>query len=191
MSNIISVGGRQFKPCTDSTIEHDVRTVDLADAAGLRDLQIPAEGSADDYQRFVHELITGLVRNRHLFSLLGCVLIPADKEPSQWTPELGEETAAFLASCTSPDDKQLIYAQTAALLEGFFVAGLATRKITRSFSSVMPGNSDAAGPGKTEAPSITASGPTLSASLPGTTTTNTSRSFVGRCAKRFVALLRG
>lgn len=131
MSDLITLGGRQFRACENSTVEHDYVTMDRIRAAGLDIIEMPEDA---DPAAFTNELLSRIVRSNQLFGLLACMLIPADKQGADWTPELAAETEAFIKKLTSPADKQLIHEQVVALLISFFQAGLVLLRTTPSYS---------------------------------------------------------
>lgn len=127
----ITLGGRKFKPCTNSTIEHQYVTMDRIRAAGLDVLDYTP---GTDPDTFVAGLLGRLAHRGAIFELLGCMLIPAELTGADWTPELADETAHFIKRLTSAEDKQTVQAHVVSLLIDFFQAGLASLTTFPSYS---------------------------------------------------------
>lgn len=123
MSEQITLGGRKFKHCQHSTIEHDYVTMDRFNAAGLAVIDM-AEGATPE--QFVAELVSRAVRTGQLFPLLACLLIPAELASKDWTPEIAAATEAHLRTLTEPEDKQVLQGQVAGMFASFFQTGLTT-----------------------------------------------------------------
>lgn len=131
MPEHITLGGRQFKHCQNSTIEHDYVTMDRFSAAGLAVIDMP-EGSTP--HAFVSELVSRAIRTGQLFPLLACMLIPADLDDTDWTPSIAAETEAHLRKLSTPEDKQTLQGQVAGMFASFFQTGLTTLRTFPKFS---------------------------------------------------------
>lgn len=135
----ITLGGREFRPVVDATIEHDYWLMGHIRRAGI-DRVVIEEGEPPD--EFALRLMRELVNSGATFTILGGAIMPADKAVHEWTPEMATATAEFLKRLTDPKDKQTLNGCTASLLAGFFSSGLASLETSRKFS--IPG----AGPQK-------------------------------------------
>lgn len=124
----ITLAGRQFRRCTNSSLQHDIFTMNHVRAADVLELELPAGASGEDYAA---EMLGRLARYEHFYELLGCLLVPAD---TAWTPAVCKSTAAFLAYLTDPTDKAALNSVIAELLLGFFQAGHVSLRISPSFS---------------------------------------------------------
>lgn len=129
---LIRLGGREFQPVVDGTIEHDYWLMGLIRRAGI-DRCVIEDGESPD--EFAIRLMRELVNSGHAFSILSGVMMPADREVCDWTPAMAADTEAFLKRLTAPEDKQTLNACTASLLAGFFVNGLATLRTSPKYSS--------------------------------------------------------
>jgi len=132
----IRLGGREFRPVVDATIEHDYWLMGLIRRAGI-DQVVKEEGESPD--EFALRLMRELINSGQAFAILSGVMMPADKEVCDWTPAMAGETAAFLKRLTAPEDKAALNACTASLLSGFFANGLATLKTSQRSTSNEPG----------------------------------------------------
>jgi hypothetical protein len=129
---LIRLGGREFRPVEDGTIEHDYWLMGLIRRAGM-DRVVMQEGESPD--EFASRIMFELMASEHAFSILGGAMMPADKDVCDWTPAMAADTAAFLKHLTSAEDKQTLNACTASLVADFFVHGLATLMTSRKYSS--------------------------------------------------------
>jgi hypothetical protein len=116
----IQIAGREFKAVTDSTLEHDVWTVQQLDRAGLRNL-ILEDGEKPD--EFVERILAKLMLDGAVFELLGGLFMPAELEGKGWTPEMAFETGRLFASTTG-EDKAIVKRQIAGAVEVFLAQGL-------------------------------------------------------------------
>ncbi len=131
MSQLLTLGGRQFKPISNATLEHDYRVMALLNAAGIRVIEMPEDA---DPQVFMENLFANLVLAGSLLSLFAHLLLPAETEGKHWTPELAADIEKHLRSLTDDKDKAAVHEQLAVMLIGFFQNGLVALQITPSFS---------------------------------------------------------
>ena len=123
----IVIAGRKFKPVVDSTIEHDVWTVELIKKCGLDVIEMqPGESPAEFAQRVFLQASKDLI----VFDLLGGLLMPIDTKPENWTPEIAHETGRHFATVCEPEEKKAIRALIAEALMGFFAKGLSSTRIS-------------------------------------------------------------
>jgi hypothetical protein len=122
----IHISGREFKPVTDSTLEHDIWTVQQLDRAGLRNMVMGEDETPDV---FANRMMNALMMSGAVFELLGGLLMPAGVKGKDWTPDMAAETGRLFAAATGPD-KALIKAQLAGVVEVFLAQGLLS--LTRS-----------------------------------------------------------
>lgn len=132
MSNdVITVGGKRFKPVTNSTIEQDFWTASKVEEAGLANL-VMNEG--ENPEQFALRILGQAMKSKNVFLMLGGLMMPDDKEGHEWSPEIATETADFLRKCTDAEDKNIIRRQVVALLLGFMEAGLTFYATSRKSS---------------------------------------------------------
>ena len=117
----IVIGGRRFKPATESTLGHDIATQGHILRAGLSRIEmLPGE----DVEGLALRLYQEACRSGEFLSLLAHLLLPADLKGSEWTPEVSAEVGQFFAGLTDPEDKRKVQAQLLSAFEGFMQAGL-------------------------------------------------------------------
>lgn len=116
----IQISGRGFKAVTDSTLEHDIWTVRQLDRAGLRNLVLEDGEKPDE---FVDRILMKLMLDGDIFELLGGLLMPAELNGKDWTPEMAGETGRLFASATG-EDKAIVKRQIAGAMEVFLAQGL-------------------------------------------------------------------
>lgn len=144
------LGGRMFFTAGDSTVEQDFVFVSLLRDAGLEELTMGAEEAASD---FGARVLSAALKSGTVLKLLGCLLVPAELIPKRsrfalhrrvspgtlWTPQVGEETAAFLGALTTEVDKAKIRALVLSLLVSFFSSGIVSLWTTEtSFDETIP-----------------------------------------------------
>ncbi len=132
MTDTLTLGGRDFRPCVNSTLQHDIFTMNHIHASDVLNISMPEGSTGEDY---AVEMLMRVATYEKFNELLGCLLIPADKTSSDWTPALCRTTGAFLASLTSPEDKTELNAVIAGLLSGFFQEGRVSLRISRKSST--------------------------------------------------------
>jgi hypothetical protein len=116
----VSISGREFKAVTDSTLEHDMWTVQQLDRSGVRNIVMEDGESPDE---FVSRMLTQLMVSGAIFDLLGGLLMPAELKGTDWTPEMAVETGKLFARTTGAD-KAIIRGQIAGAMEVFLAQGL-------------------------------------------------------------------
>jgi hypothetical protein len=128
----IRISGREFKAVTDSTLEHDMWTVQQLDRAGIHKIVMEAGETPDE---FVARTISQLMISGVIFDLMGGLLMPAELKGTDWTPELAVETGRLFARATGPD-KAIIKGEIAGAMEAFL--GSALLSSLRSLRSLAP-----------------------------------------------------
>jgi hypothetical protein len=123
----IHIGDRTFKPLTIATAERDVFVRAAINRSGLQMLHKLDEETTD---AFALRILGNLYGNGEVFALLGGLMMSADIEESEWSPQMAEDTARFLRRLTNPKDKRAVMAQISALVAGFITAGLTLLKIS-------------------------------------------------------------
>jgi len=121
----VTIAGRKFKPVTDSTIEHDVWTMELIKKCGLDVIEMYAGEAAEE---FAHRVFMQASKDMAVFDLLGGLLMPIAIKPENWTPELAHETGRHFALVCDPEEKKAIRSLIAEALMGFFAKGLSRLK---------------------------------------------------------------
>ena len=130
---IITIAGKAFKAVTDSTLEHDMWTLQQLQRSGIDTIVMEEGESADNFaQRMLIQLLT----NGTIFDLLGGLLMPASLKGADWTPEIAAESAKLFARTTG-DEKILVRKQIAGAMESFLAAGLLSSIRSRR-SSALP-----------------------------------------------------
>jgi len=143
------LGGRPFLTVQESTVEQDFIFLALVKEAGIDDLtQSRGETTGD----FAVRILETAIANGVVLRLLACLLvpepeverprglrrlIPGRRDVPPWTRETAEETAEFLGSLRSPEDKAKIRALVLSLLVHFFESGTVSLWTTPT-SSVEP-----------------------------------------------------
>ena len=140
----IGIGGRTFVPVRNSTIEHDFWLMAHIRGAGLDRIAI-GEGEAPD--DFAVRLLGEVIDSGRIFPILGGLFLPEGTSSLDWTPEVAEETAAFLKRISEPQDKLEIQKQVINLLVDFFQSGLASLRISRKSSGTDPEAAPGSGSG--------------------------------------------
>jgi hypothetical protein len=147
MSSTIQLGGRKFRAIQESTVEHDIEVRALVTEAGFDMLTKQKDESADD---FVARMLAQMARSRKDADFAGVLLIPAEMHDTDWTPDIGKETTAFIKKLTAADDKQTIRNLGIELLGGFISAGLL-------YSASSPNSSTEGSAIRQNTPEVTAS----------------------------------
>jgi hypothetical protein len=133
------LGGRAFVPIGGSTVEHDFRFDALCEQAGLNDFHM-LEG--EEAGAYADRLLRKVLEKEQVLHLLSCLIVPepvdaGDKEPGEsWTPDLARESAHFLGSLRSPEDKAQVRSLVLSLLIAFFPFGM--RSLRTSATSFDP-----------------------------------------------------
>lgn len=138
----IVLGGRTFRPIGESTVEHDYGFIALVRGMGLTS---PSARAHEAPEELALRLLGEIIGSGKAMDALGYLLVPDGTPSEAWTPELGRQTAAFLAKLTRPEDKALVRSLTLSLLHDFFALGLGSWAISQT-SSQPTGESMTAGP---------------------------------------------
>jgi hypothetical protein len=140
----IKIGGRMFVPVKNSTIEHDFWLMAHIRGAGLDRIAIE-EGEPPE--EFAVRLLGEVISSGRIFPILGGLFLPEKISSLDWTPEVAEETAAFLKKVSDPDDKALIQQQVVSLLISFFQSGLVSLRISQRSLGTGPRSTSDSGSG--------------------------------------------
>ena len=140
----IRIAGRTFVPATNSTIEHDFHLMGHIRAAGLDRIAIEEGEAPED---FAVRLLGEVIHSGRIFPILGGLFLPEKISSVDWTPEVAEETAAFLRKVSDREDKAQIQRQVVSLLISFFQSGLASLSISRRSSGTGPEGTHDSGSG--------------------------------------------
>ncbi len=128
----ITIAGKDYKPAINSTMENDVFNQAMIARAGLDRLKLEA---GETPEKFALRVYQNLAADIDVFMLLGGMIIPADKEPWEWSEEMAANTAMALRKCTDPADKKVIQTQISAAIVGFLRAELISIAFTQRFSA--------------------------------------------------------
>lgn len=123
----IEIGGRRMVFVGESTARHDMWTMRQIAACGLNAI---TQGNGETEEQFMYRLYTTALQTGDFFLLLGCLLMPEEMKPNEWTPKTAEQTAEFLAQITDPPEKAKLRILLASGLMPFFQAGLRSSKIS-------------------------------------------------------------
>ncbi|MBS0364904.1 MAG: hypothetical protein JSR67_03660 [Proteobacteria bacterium] len=118
---MVKLGGREFQPVDQSTIEWDFTLYSIMQGAGLSDIVLH-EG--EQPEQLAQRIYRSVLASGSAFDMLGCLLVPAAVDPLTWSPALMRETAAFVRQLSDPADKQEVSRQIVGLITGFFHGGL-------------------------------------------------------------------
>ena len=140
----ITIGGRTFVPVKNSTIEHDFWLMAHIRGAGLDRIAIEEGEPPDD---FAVRLLGEVISSGRIFPILGGLFLPEKIASIDWTPEVAEETVAFLKKVSDPEDKAQIQRQVISLLISFFQSGLVSLRISRKSSGTGPQSMSDSGSG--------------------------------------------
>lgn len=169
----VTIAGREFKEVRHSTARHDILTQGQIIAAGLHSLTIEP---GEQHDEFMMRVLRTAALKSDIFLLLGHLIMPANQQGKEWTPEMAKETAEFLGNVTDQRDKQIVQAQITSALMSFFLNGI-------SFLSHSP-NSSSGNPEPTtpiEEAKITGIGESSSGSSRVTITSERKKFSIGRC----------
>lgn len=148
-----TIGGIVYHEITETTMQQDAAIMREVRSLGF-DVAIQ-EGESPE--GFFERVLVSLVEGGQAFGLLGCFLVP---EGVEWTKSVAQETADRLRKLTDPGDKAVMRQVLLPYLASFFIVGLTSAKISRSFSAALRGILGS--PKSTAAPSTSASGRRLS-----------------------------
>ncbi len=127
-----TLGGREFRSLSQSTIEHDMWVVARMRMAGIHEFY---QHENETQFAFATRVINELIDSGQALEILGGLLLPAELDPLDWTPKVAAETAAFIRKLTDPEDKNLVQLLISRMLVDFFETGTALRKIFQNSSS--------------------------------------------------------
>lgn len=121
----ITLGGKPFLRCENSTLQHDIVLMNHIRSADLLELELPDGSSGEDYAA---EMLSRAAGYEKFNELLGCLLVPA--ETPNWSLATCRDSARHFDTLTSPDDKLALNGILIELLVSFFQAGRVTLRIS-------------------------------------------------------------
>jgi hypothetical protein len=127
MSEPIQLGGRDFYPVRNSTIQYDLWMMKRIRACGLDRLQVMDDETPED---FALRLFNHAIESDSILELLAGMLLPEGIDSAHWTPTIAQENLAFISTLTNTEDKRVIQSQFASMLIGFFSSGIISAKIS-------------------------------------------------------------
>jgi hypothetical protein len=120
---ILTIGGRKFKPIKNSTFAHDIWIMERIKATGLDTLRIEPEESSDDFiDRIGTKAMSGGMQL--VLELIAGVLMPDEIDSSAWTPEIAKATTKFFGDLTEESEKAKVRAQIGGWLYFFFLSAI-------------------------------------------------------------------
>ena len=159
-----TLGGRHFRSATDTTLRQDQYCFGLIHELGLQAVSLQAGEAAESFAR---RLLGTCLSSEKVFHLLGGLIVPEETGSEGWSPTVAAETAHFLMSLTSEEDKARIHGLVASMLVDFFVAGISSLEGTSSSSSSAASGERGPGPREDESETTdSGSGRELSAFSP-------------------------
>jgi|1185.fasta_scaffold41111_2 hypothetical protein len=130
MTETLTIGGRQFKLVKDTNLRHDILTQCIFHDLHRHSSSVQMlEGETPE--EFAVRILRKVAQDGEIFLLLGHVLMPAEREGKEWTPQMAEETAEFLGSVVDDGDKLIVHQHIAAVFIGLFTNGLSSVMIRR------------------------------------------------------------
>lgn len=138
---IITLGGRQFRNVTHTTIRQDQYCFGLIHELGLNAVSLQPGEAAESFAR---RLLGQCMSSDKVFHLLGGLIVPGETGFEGWSPSVAEGTALFLMSLASEEDKARIHGLVASMLVDFFQAGISS--LVDSPASSTPADSGAPNP---------------------------------------------
>lgn len=120
---IITLGGRQFRPVTETTIRQDQYCFGLIHALGLNAVSLQPGEAAES---FAQRLLGACMGSEKVFDLLGGLIVPVETGSEGWSPSVAAETALFIAGLKEAEDKARTHSLVASMLMDFFVAGISS-----------------------------------------------------------------
>lgn len=118
--NPITVNGRTFAPCTDTTIEQDQLIAYILEESGLGKLK-DFNPLTDDFTEVSRQLIMRAFGTGKLFTLLGAMF--EDVPAQEFSLAGAEERADFLRKLKRRVDKDALKGSIVAMILSFFVSG--------------------------------------------------------------------
>ncbi|MGM3273730.1 hypothetical protein [Ralstonia sp. 24A2] len=134
----IIIQGREFRPIKNGTLAHSTWLMQRVREAGLPSLRL-AEGESE--QHFGNRVAETVWQSGSALELLAGLLIPADKQDSEWTIEMVKANALFFGGVTDEKAKSDLRELAGGVLFYFFITGLSSSET--SPKSDLPGMGDA------------------------------------------------
>jgi hypothetical protein len=132
MDTNITLAEREFQVIMNGTVLHDFWMHEKVKAAGLEQIVLVEEESAEAY---VDRMLDHVILNGHALVLLGGLIAPAELKLTDWTPAVAAECTTFLEKLIEPTDKAILRGLIAQAMIGFFRNGLASLMTSRASSS--------------------------------------------------------
>jgi hypothetical protein len=133
---LITLGGRKFRPIVQGSILHDEWVMSRVLRSGLGGAVPLAGESPEDFGKRVLAALTVSQLQREIFA---GVCIPSALGDAEWTEEVAAETATFLGPLNSPEDKATLQVFILSTLVPFLESGFASRRSSAISSPASPG----------------------------------------------------
>lgn len=123
MSENITIGGKAFHACAETTAEQDIFMSNIIRATGAHEVKVAdvdendAAGMQKAFRDYTDEITHKVWASGKTFDLIACVLVEDGKE---WTPADAKANAALLASVKDKASKEILQVHLAAVVMGFF-----------------------------------------------------------------------
>ena len=125
----MKLDGKEFRQITESTLEHDGHTVAMLRTMGFGESKI-----GETEVQMKDRVLAAVVSSGYMLPLLGHLLIPAEIKDLDWTPEIAQETAKYLAGVHSPEAKSFVTTQIVQMAVFFCQAAVASLLISQKSS---------------------------------------------------------
>lgn len=121
----ITIEGRKYVPIKNGTFAHDIWITKKVREAGLSNIHIDEGETQDD---FIDRLAVAAWESGVVLEILGGLLMPAEIEAKNWTPDLAKKTSEFFGNVTDDESKKKLRMQVGGVLFYFFVSALSSSK---------------------------------------------------------------
>lgn len=174
------IGGQRYRALAESTVERDWTFMGLLRSTGLDQVQMYPDESPEVFAR---RLMGDILASGKALAILGCLFVPDGMADSDWTPEIGRQTASYFGRLVQPEDKEAANQILLGAYLGFLAQGLVS--LTTSQTSSDGANAAPTMSAASPAPTTIASdvGAPSSARSPDMTSSARSASLGGRSGR--------
>jgi hypothetical protein len=132
---VLEVGGRTFRPSSDTTFEQDMYIGSLLKDAGLVKMAAGFNLAESEISDVAIDIITSAFASGKLFDLIAGAM---EEIGTPWSIPEAKKNAQFFAQLRKGEEKKKLHGAIVGIILGFFVSGAASSKTSLSFSEGSP-----------------------------------------------------
>jgi hypothetical protein len=132
---VLEVGGRTFRPSSETTFEQDLYIGSLLKDAGLVKMAAGFDLAKDEISDVAVDIITNAFASGKLFDVIAASM---EEIGTPWSIPEAKKNAQFFAQLRKAEEKKKLHGAIVGIILGFFVSGAVSSTTSLSFSEDAP-----------------------------------------------------